>query len=84
MGHTQRMAPLEAFAKRIRKLRGPLTQAELARRAGISRSFLARIEVGLQEPTLSTIEKLARALRMKPAQLFEDELSGERRPKHER
>ena len=70
-----RMAPAQAFGRRVRRLRGQLTQGELAHRAGISPGFLARIERGLQNPTLTTIEKLAKALHVKPARLFEDDPS---------
>jgi len=74
------MAPAQSFGRRVRKLRGQLTQGELAHRAGISPGFLARIERGLQDPTLTTIEKLAKALRIKPGQLFEDAPGPGRRP----
>jgi transcriptional regulator with XRE-family HTH domain len=74
------MVPREAFGRRIRRLRDALTltQNELARRAGMSRTYLARVELGQQSPTLEVIEKLARALHVKPADLFEDV---ERRPR---
>lgn len=51
---------------RIQSLRGELskvTQAELARRAGIDRSWLNRIERGRQLPTLTTTGAIVRALR---------------------
>ncbi len=68
------MAPRVAFGRRVRRLRTALTlrQPELAKRAGISRGYLARLEAGQQSPTLEVIEKLARALHVKPGQLFED------------
>jgi transcriptional regulator with XRE-family HTH domain len=47
-----------------------MTQEELAARAGISRGYLARLETARQDPRLSTIEKLAKALRVKPAELL--------------
>jgi transcriptional regulator with XRE-family HTH domain len=56
--------------KRLRKLR-KMSQEQLAAKAGISRTYLARIETARQDPTLSTIEKLARALRVKPGRLLE-------------
>jgi HTH-type transcriptional regulator / antitoxin HipB len=40
-----------------------LTQAELARRAGIRVETLCRIETGKTTPTVASIEKLDRALR---------------------
>jgi transcriptional regulator with XRE-family HTH domain len=74
------MAPIEAFARRIRQLRKALTltQVELARRAGLSRTYLARVELGMQSPTLEVIERLARALRVRPGELLGDEASPER------
>jgi transcriptional regulator with XRE-family HTH domain len=58
------MAPAEAFGRRVKQMRTALTlsQIELAKRAGMSRTYLARVELGQQEPTLGTIEKLAKAL----------------------
>lgn len=52
-----------------RKRRG-LSQEELAKRAKVGRSYLARLETARQDPTLSTLEKLARALRVKVTRLF--------------
>ena len=39
-----------------------LTQAELARRAGVRRKTLDGIEPGMQTPSVATIEKIERAL----------------------
>ncbi len=38
------------------------SQAELARQADTSQSYIARLELGQVDPQLSTIKKLARAL----------------------
>jgi transcriptional regulator with XRE-family HTH domain len=67
------MAPKERVAARIKTLRERrgLTQEQLAERAGVSRTYLARLETGKQDPTLSTIEKLARALSVRPARLLD-------------
>jgi transcriptional regulator with XRE-family HTH domain len=46
-----------------------MTQEQLAVRAGISRGYLARLETARQDPRLSTIEKLAKALKVKVAEL---------------
>jgi len=48
-----------------------MTQQELAAKAGISRGYLARLETARQDPTLTTLEKLAKALRVKVARLLE-------------
>ncbi len=39
-----------------------LTQEVLAKKAGISRGYLARVETARHEPTLTTLRKLAKAL----------------------
>ena len=41
----------------LRKQRG-LPQAALAAKAGISREYLARLEIGRHEPTLTTLQGL--------------------------
>ncbi len=50
--------------------RRKLTQEELAGRAGISRTYLARLETGKHDPTVSVLEKLAKALRVKVGTLL--------------
>lgn len=49
----------------VRKLRQKLglTQSELARRAGVSQSLIARIEAGDIDPRLSTLRKIWKVLR---------------------
>jgi len=46
------------------------TQEDLARQAGINRSYLAGIESGRRNTSARTIEKLARALGVSPADLL--------------
>jgi transcriptional regulator with XRE-family HTH domain len=60
------VAPIEKIAMRIKALRAKrkITQAELAERAGISHGYLARLETGRQDPTITTLEKLAKALKV--------------------
>jgi transcriptional regulator with XRE-family HTH domain len=50
--------------------RQALTQEELARKAGINRVTLARIETGA-EPYPATVRKLAEALGVEPAALMD-------------
>jgi len=45
------------------------TQEELAKRAGISAAALVRIERNQSEPHMSTIRKLADALKVDPSEL---------------
>jgi transcriptional regulator with XRE-family HTH domain len=66
------MAPLERVAMRVkewRERRG-MTQEQLAAKAGISRGYLARLETARQDPKLSTLEKLAKALKVDIAKLL--------------
>ena len=83
--YMQSMAPA-ALGRRIRRLRRELTltQPELAARAHIHRTHLAKIELGISDPTASTIIKLAKALHVTPGQLFEDEPGVGRRRKRQR
>jgi len=55
---------------RFREERG-LSQTELAAKARISREYLWRLEAGRQDPTLGTLEKLAKALKVKVTELLE-------------
>lgn len=63
---------LERMAKRLKALRQERgwTQSELAARAGVHRSFIAKLEAGRQDPALTTLEKLAKALRVKVTTLL--------------
>jgi transcriptional regulator with XRE-family HTH domain len=65
------MAPVERMAEKLKALRERrgLSQEELAKRAGISRTYLARLETARQDPRLSTLEKLAKALKVTVAEL---------------
>ena len=56
--------------KTLRQRRG-WTQTELAARAGLHRVFIAKLEAGAQDPSLTTLEKLARALGVKVSRLIE-------------
>ncbi len=47
--------------RQIRQAKG-LSQAELAKRAGLSREYINKIEAGKYDPPLSTITALAEAL----------------------
>jgi transcriptional regulator with XRE-family HTH domain len=79
------MAPT-AVGRNARRRRRELTltQPELAARAHMHRTHLAKIELGISDPTASTIVKLARALHVTPGQLFEDAPGPGRRRKKRR
>jgi transcriptional regulator with XRE-family HTH domain len=67
------MTPGERMAKRLKTLRRRrgLTQEALAAKAGLSRTYLARLETARQDPTLSTLVKLAKALGVRVTRLLE-------------
>jgi transcriptional regulator with XRE-family HTH domain len=64
---------IEKIGMRIKALREKRgwSQATLATKAGISRGYLARLETGRHEPTLTMLGKLAKALRVRVARLLE-------------
>jgi len=66
------MAPIARLALRLRTLRQArgLTQEQLAAKAGLSREYLARLETAPQDPTLTTLEKLAKALKVTAGDLL--------------
>lgn len=47
--------------RQIRARRG-MTQETLAKKAGVSRAYLSRLEMGRHDPPLSRLRKLANAL----------------------
>jgi transcriptional regulator with XRE-family HTH domain len=55
--------------RKLRQARG-MTQEHLADKTGVTREYIARLEGGRYDPSLSTIEKLAKALKVKPAELL--------------
>lgn len=61
--HNTRLAVIEQYV-RIRKEQG-MTQAELARRAGIPRSNITRFESGTYNPSLEMMVRIAAALNRK-------------------
>lgn len=58
--------------KRIREAKG-LSQKELITAIGMGAPMYSRIETGKTEPSLSTLEKIAKALGVKLAELLSDE-----------
>jgi transcriptional regulator with XRE-family HTH domain len=60
------------IAKRLRELREAkgLSQGDIERRSGLLRSYISRVEGGYTAPSLSTLEKFAKALDVEPYQLL--------------
>jgi transcriptional regulator with XRE-family HTH domain len=67
------MTTHKRFVMRLKKLRTDrgMTQEALAKKAGISRTYLARLELGQQDPTLTTLKNLAKALKVTVGELVE-------------
>ncbi len=65
-GHAGRAEGFPEAGKAIRRLRlaKGMTQAQLARAAGIVRPNLCRVEGGKHRPTLQTLERIAAALKV--------------------
>jgi transcriptional regulator with XRE-family HTH domain len=61
---------LATTIKRLRKRRG-LTQQALAVRAGLTLGYIARLEIGMHDPRLGTLRKIAKALDVPVGKLLE-------------
>jgi transcriptional regulator with XRE-family HTH domain len=63
---------MSTFGERVRelRLRKKLSQQRLAELAGLHVTFVGAIERGKRNLSLVTIVKLAKALKVKPGQLF--------------
>jgi len=70
------------FGRVLRKFRkdAGLTQEQLGLESGLQRKYISSLELGEKEPSLSTVLKLAQALKVKPGRfvdLVNDQLSNE-------
>ncbi len=70
-------------ARNLRKLRvrRGLSQENLAVDAAIDRTYVSRLERGLENPTVAVLERLAKALDARIVDLFAAAVSGEAAPK---
>ena len=48
-----------------------LTQEEVAQRSGVHVTEVSRIEAGKRDPKVSTLERLAKAVEVKPGRLLD-------------
>jgi transcriptional regulator with XRE-family HTH domain len=67
------MSPPKKLTMRVRRLRKKrgMSQQGLAQRAGLSREYVARLETGQHNPSLATLQKLAKALGVPVTALLE-------------
>jgi|ADGO01.1.fsa_nt_gi Helix-turn-helix. len=66
-------AAQKRFGKNVahyRKVAG-LTQEKLGELTGLDRGYISGVERGVRNPAIVNIEKIAKALKVKPAKLFE-------------
>lgn len=59
------------LGKRLKALRkkNRMTQLALAQKTGLSHAYIGRLEIGQYDPQLSTLQKLAKALKVPVAEL---------------
>ena len=62
----------EQLAKNLRARRGDLTQEAFARKLGISRATLTRLESASQNTTFKTLEQIAKGLKCEVGEFFRD------------
>jgi len=48
-----------------------LSQEQVAERSGVHATEVSRIEAGKRDPRVSTVERLAKAVQVRPGQLLE-------------
>lgn len=69
----KKLSPGVAFGRVLRELRRErgLSQEALALEADLQRNYISLIERGINQPTITTIFKLAAALNLRPSRLLE-------------
>ena len=67
-------ANIDVSVKKLKALRAQqgLSQRALAKRSKITNVTIARIETGVYDPRLSTLRRLAKALKVKVGDLVDD------------
>jgi transcriptional regulator with XRE-family HTH domain len=66
-------AAMTALGPNLREARErlALTQEQVAERSGVYAGEISRIESGKRDPQVSTLERLAKAVEVKPGQLLD-------------
>ncbi|MGX1742483.1 helix-turn-helix domain-containing protein [Bosea sp. NPDC055353] len=61
-------------AKNVRRIRtaAELSQEEVAVRMGVEQTYVSGLERGVRNPTITTLDRAARALNVKIAELLRD------------
>jgi transcriptional regulator with XRE-family HTH domain len=65
------ITPHAAFGQVLRQARqaAGMTQEQLSLESGVQRNFISLIELGQNQPTITTVFKLAQALGCQPSEL---------------
>lgn len=63
----------KTLADNIRAARGEMTQTAFARKVGVNQATINRIEQGLQNVTIDTLERLCRKLKCSVGDLLDPE-----------
>ena len=60
------------FGKRLREIRlkKKMSQGDIAKKLGVHRSYISGLERGKRNPSLLTINKMAKAVGVKPKELL--------------
>lgn len=66
------------FGKSLRKARNArcISQEALAHEAGLDRTYIGMLERGIRQPSLETLQKLAKALKTPAWKMVRDALGG--------
>jgi transcriptional regulator with XRE-family HTH domain len=69
---TQNLDLMQAFAAEVKARRGELgiSQEELAHRAEVNRTFVAKVELAQNQPSLTVLHKLSLGLEMELPELL--------------
>lgn len=64
----------DAFGKVIKKQRlsEEFTQEAISEETGLARSYISELEMGKKDPSLFTIFKIAKALKIKPSLIIDE------------
>jgi len=65
------MGLAEKLAKNLKRRRGEMTQGQFARKLGISRATLNRLENAGQNTTISTLGQITKSLKCNVGDLFD-------------
>jgi len=71
------MRAIQRFGAQLHRLRTSrdLTQEQLAVKAGLSRIYVSKLELGQHDPALSTLVRLAKVLRVSVTELLGETMS---------